>query len=151
FSQAVYDKHQQLLRLTLSADHKYRLYTPLADISPLIIQGTLLQEDQYFYWHTGINPWALIKAGWQTYITQNRQLGDSTNTMQLARIYFKLNSKNLRGKLWQILRAVQLEVFYTRNQILEAYLNLAPYGGNIEGVGAASLVYFAKPAGKVVL
>ncbi len=151
FSQAVYDQHQHLLRLTLSKDDKYRLYTPLQDISPIIIEATLLQEDSYFYWHPGINPFALVKAGWQTYVKQSRQMGASTLSMQLARIYFNINSKTVSGKLWQMLRALQLELFYSKKQILEAYLNLAPYGGNIEGVGAASLIYFAKPANQVIL
>lgn len=151
FSQAVYDENQHLLRLTLSADQKYRLYTPFKDISPLIIQATLLQEDRFFYWHMGINPLAIIKAGIETYIKHSRRMGASTISMQLARIYYGINSKKMSGKLEQIFRSLQLELFYSKNDILEAYLNLAPYGGNVEGVGAASRLYFHKPAGQLLL
>ncbi|WP_131764261.1 penicillin-binding protein 1C [Legionella drozanskii] len=151
FSTAVYEEQQHLLRLTLSQDEKYRLFSPLAQISPQLRQATLLQEDQYFYWHYGLNPLAIFKAGWQTYVAKSRRVGASTITMQLARIRFGINSKKVSGKLWQIIRALQLEMHYNKDQILEAYLNLAPYGNNIEGVGAASLIYFAKPVSKLTL
>jgi penicillin-binding protein 1C len=151
FSQAIYDEQHQLLRLTLSSDDKYRVYTPLSEISPLLIQATLLQEDQYFFLHPGINPFAILKAAWQTYVLRARQFGASTITMQLARMRDGIHSKNMTGKLWQILKALQLELFYSKKQILEAYLNLASYGSNIEGIGAASLVYFNKPASQLNL
>ncbi|CDZ79214.1 Penicillin-binding protein F [Legionella massiliensis] len=151
FSTAVYDQHEHLLRLTLSKDEKYRLFTPLTEISHQLQEATLLQEDQYFYWHYGLNPLAMLKAGWQTYVVKSRRVGASTITMQLARIRFAINSKKLSGKLLQVIRALQLERHYSKKQILEAYLNLAPYGNNIEGVGAASLVYFSKPVNKISL
>ena len=144
FSTAVYDEQGHLLRLGLSSDDKYRLFTPLPQIALSLQEATLLQEDQYFYWHYGLNPWAMMKAGWQTYVIKNRRVGASTITMQLARIRFGINSKKISGKLWQIIRTLQLEMHYSKAQLLEAYLNLAPYGSNIEGVGAASLVYFNK-------
>ncbi|KTD36274.1 penicillin binding protein 1C, peptidoglycan biosynthesis [Legionella nautarum] len=151
FSTAVYDEQQCLLRLTLSQDEKYRLFRPLTQISSQLKEATLLQEDQYFYWHYGLNPLAIFKAGWQTYVAKSRRVGASTISMQLARIRFGLNSKKISGKLWQIIRALQLEMHYSKDQILEAYLNLAPYGNNIEGVGAASLIYFTKPVSKLTL
>lgn len=151
FSKAVYDDQQQLLRLTLSKDDKYRLFTPINKIPQQLINATLLQEDQYFRWHSGINPFALVKAVWHTYVIQSRKIGASTITMQLARIRFGINSKKALGKLEQIVRALQLETHYSKKEILEAYLNLAPYGGNIEGVGAASLVYFHHPIEKLTL
>lgn len=146
FSKTVYDDQHQLLRITLTSDEKYRLYTPLEEISPLLVQTTLLQEDQYFFQHLGFNPVAIIKAAWQTYILRTRPYGASTITMQLARILDDINSKHINGKLWQILKAMQLELLYSKKQILEAYLNLVSYGGNIEGIGAASTIYFSKTA-----
>ncbi|ASQ45895.1 penicillin-binding protein 1C [Legionella clemsonensis] len=151
FSTAVYDSQHHLLRLTLSHDEKYRLFTPLPKISTKLIDSTLLQEDQYFYWHYGINPLAILKAGWKTYFVKSRRLGASTLTMQVARLRYQINSKELSGKFWQMIRALQLEMHYSKQQILEAYLNLAPYGGNIEGVGAASLIYFNKQANQLGL
>ncbi|MCW8987127.1 MAG: penicillin-binding protein 1C, partial [Gammaproteobacteria bacterium] len=146
FSKAVYDSHGKLLRLTLSPDDRYRLWVPLSKIEQKIIDTTLLYEDRHFYWHFGFNPAALVKAAWKTYVVKNRAFGASTITMQLARLRFNLETRTVSGKLAQIFRAIQLEWFYSKDDILEAYLNLAPYGGNVEGVGAASLVYFNKRA-----
>lgn len=144
FSREIYDEQHQLLRITLSKDEKYRVFTPLSQISPQIVEATLLEEDQYFFFHPGINPVALVKAAWQTYVNGSRPMGASTITMQLARILYGIQSKHPKGKLLQIFKALQLELLYSKQQILEAYLNLAPYGGNIEGIGAASLIYFGK-------
>jgi len=146
FSTAVYDKSGTLLRLTLSKDEKYRMWVPLNKISPHLINAVILHEDQFFYWHPGINPLSLIRSAIQTYFTGSRRVGASTITMQLARLLYKINSKNILGKLNQILRAIQIELFYSKDEILETYLNMAPYGSNIEGVGAASLIYFNKKA-----
>ncbi len=151
FSTAVYDQQHHLLRLTLSQDDKYRLYTPLNRISEEMISATLLQEDQFFYQHYGINPFSVLKAFWQTYVVKLRRVGASTITMQVARMRYGINSKTWGGKFLQIVRALQLEMHYSKPQILEAYFNLAPYGNNIEGVGSASLIYFDKPASKITL
>lgn len=151
FSQAVYSEDQKLLRLTLSHDDKYRLFTPLEKIPPQLVEAVLLHEDQYFYWHPGINPVALTKAAWKTYICHTRRFGASTITMQLARIIYGVNSKTVSGKILQIFYAGKLELLHSKKQIIEAYLNLAPYGGNIEGVGAASLIYFGKTPDKLTL
>ncbi|WP_131783394.1 penicillin-binding protein 1C [Legionella gresilensis] len=151
FSTVVYDDKQQLLRLTLNKEDKYRVFTPLKKIAPTLVAATLLQEDQYFYFHHGINPLALIKATWKTYFEKSRRIGASTITMQVARLRFGINSKKILGKAIQIIRALQLEIHYSKDQLLEAYLNLAPYGNNIESVGAASLIYFNKTADKINL
>lgn len=142
FSKAIYDQEGHLLRLTLSKDEKYRVYTPLSEIAKPLVEATLLQEDQYFYSHFGINPYSLLKAVWQTYGLQSRRVGASTITMQLARLKFGMNSKTPLGKVQQLVRALQIEIHFSKAQILEAYLNLAPYGANIEGVNAASLIYY---------
>ena len=151
FSIAVYDQDQHLLRLTLSQDEKFRLYTPLTAISPTLISATLLQEDQYFWQHVGINPIAIVRALWESYVVRSHRVGASTITMQVARLRYGIQSKNITGKIQQILRALQLEMHYSKKQILEAYLNLAPYGNNVEGVGAASLIYFNKQVGEISL
>ncbi|MBF0474740.1 MAG: penicillin-binding protein 1C [Deltaproteobacteria bacterium] len=142
FSRTVFDRHGQLLRMTLSKDEKYRLFTPLKDISPQFSEMVLLHEDRYFYTHIGFNPVSLLRAFGRTYIVGGRKIGASTITMQLARIKYGINSRHLAGKLWQIARALQLEVHYSKDEILEAYLNLASYGHNIEGAGAAGFIYF---------
>ena len=146
FSAAVLDRQGRLLRLALADDQRYRLRSRLDTISPAAIEATLLYEDRHFYRHPGVNPGSLLRALWSSYGRQGRPMGASTITMQLARMRFDLNTRTPAGKLVQIARAVQLERHYSKAEILEAYLNTAPYGGNIEGIGTASLVYFDKPA-----
>lgn len=151
FSTMIDDDTHHLLRLTLNQDDKYRVFVPLSAISPTLVETTLLKEDHYFHQHYGINPIAMFKAVWQTYVLHGRRLGASTLTMQVARLRFGLYSKTVKGKLMQIMRAIQLERYYSKSAILEAYFNLVPYGHNIEGVGAASLIYFNQQASEVTL
>ncbi|MDR2893268.1 MAG: penicillin-binding protein 1C [Deltaproteobacteria bacterium] len=151
FSVAVYDRHGRLMRLGLAADEKYRIFTPLEQISPTLREGALLYEDRYFYSHFGVNPVSLLRAAHTTYLSGDRRLGASTITMQLARLRLKLDTGNLWGKLRQIERALAYELHYSKEQIFEAYLNLAPYGGNIEGCGAAAQIYFQKSPDKLDL
>ncbi len=148
---AVYDDQGRLLRLTLASDDRYRLWVPLQDISPQLIDGVLLHEDRWYRWHFGFNPYGLLRGAWVTYVRHGHPQGGSTITMQLARLLWKLNTRTPAGKLQQVARAVQLELFYSKRQILEAYLNNAPYGRNVEGVGAASLAYFDKSPGALTL
>ncbi|MEO9214313.1 MAG: penicillin-binding protein 1C [Rhodanobacter sp.] len=150
-STAVYDDHGRLLRLTLASDDRYRLWVPLADIAPQLVDGVLLHEDRWYRWHPGINPYGLLRGAWVTYGRHGHPQGGSTITMQLARLLWKLDTRSPWGKLRQIARALQLELFYSKQQILEAYLNYAPYGRNVEGVGAASLAYFNKQASALSL
>ena len=145
-SQAVFDRDGRLLRLTLSSDEKYRLWVPLDAIAPSLVRATLLQEDRRFYAHPGVDPLALARAVWRTYVARQRREGGSTLSMQVARMRFGIDSRTPAGKLWQVARALELERHYSKAELLEAYLNLAPYGGNVEGAGAASLIYFHKEA-----
>lgn len=151
WSHAVYDRNGKILRLSLAPDEQYRLWTPLRDISPAVIEATLLEEDSHFFAHPGVNPLAIARAAVTTYLTRSRRMGGSTITMQLARRRFGIRSRGIGSKIQQIARALQIEHSYSKSKILEAYLNLAPYGGNIEGVGAASLIYFHKPAKELTL
>ena len=149
FSQCVRDRNGKLLRVTLSADQKFRIWTPLAEISPDLIDATLRYEDKYYAHHPGVNPLALARCALDLLRFHRVTAGGSTITMQLARLRFHLHTRNISGKLEQIIRSVELERHYSKNEILEAYLNLAPYGRNIEGIGAASQIYFDKPASKL--
>ncbi len=145
FSRAMLDHEGRVVHLTLAGDARYRLHTPLGEISPHLIEATLLLEDRHFRSHPGVNPLSLGRALWGV-VTGTRRGGGSTVTMQLARLRFDLSTKSLGGKFVQMLRAIQLERHYSKDQILEAYLNLAPYGGNVEGIGAASLLWCGKEA-----
>jgi len=130
--------------MTLAGDDRYRVLYDLSDISLILQKATILYEDQYFYSHQGVDILALVRAFWQTYVQGGRRIGASTITMQVARLRWGIPSSQVSGKLSQILRAIQLSRHYDKKEILEAYLNLAPYGRNIEGVGAASRIYFNK-------
>jgi penicillin-binding protein 1C len=149
FSQCVRDHSGRLLRVTLSADQKYRIWTPLHEISPELVDATLQYEDKYYERHPGVNPVALGRSLLDLVRFHRICGGGSTITMQLARLRFRLQTRTIPGKLNQILRALELERHYSKDEILEAYLNLAPYGRNIEGIGAASQIYFGKPAAQL--
>jgi len=142
-STAVYAERGELLRLTLAADGQYRLWAPLEEIAPAVRDAVVLYEDRWFFWHPGVNPIALARGAARSALGGRRQ-GGSTLSMQLARRLDGVDSRTVTGKLRQIAGAMWLELRYSKREILEAYLNLAPFGGNVEGVGAASLVYFGK-------
>lgn len=145
-STAIYDDRRRLLRLTVASDDRYRLWVPLDDIAPQMTEAVLLQEDRWFYWHPGFNPFGLLRGAWVTYVQRGNPQGGSTITMQLARLMWSLDTRTPLGKLEQVACAIELELFYSKRKILEAYLNDAPYGRNVEGVGAASFAYFGKSA-----
>ncbi|MEY2537398.1 MAG: penicillin-binding protein [Verrucomicrobiota bacterium] len=144
FSQSVWDRNGKLLRLALADDQKFRVRTSLDDISPGLIDATLRYEDKYYARHPGVNPVALLRSAWRLLTHDSLRTGGSTVTMQLVRLRFHLQTRNIPGKLQQMFIALELERHYSKREILEAYLNLAPYGRNIEGIGAASQIYFEK-------
>ncbi len=122
----------------------WRYPVTLDEVSPLYLEALLGYEDRWFYYHFGINPLALLRAG-QQWIKYGRIIsGGSTLTMQVARI-LDLHSRSVSGKLQQMFRALQLEWHYSKDEILTFYLNLAPFGGPIEGVQTASYAYLHKP------
>lgn len=149
FSRMVFDRNGALLRLGLTEDDKYRIRVGLDEIAPEAVQAAMLYEDRHFYRHPGVNPLALIRAACNTYLTGGRRMGGSTITMQVARLRLGLTTATWRGKLEQVLAALHLERHYSKREILEAYFNLVPYGGNVEGIGAAARVYFHKAAGRL--
>jgi penicillin-binding protein 1C len=150
-STAVLDDRGQLLRLTLAHDEQFRLWTALDDISPKLIEAILLHEDRYFYWEPGFNPFSLARGAFKTYVLRRHPQGGSTITMQLARLLWQIDTKTPWGKAQQVARAIQLELTYSKQEILTAYLNYAPFGGNIQGVGAASLIYFKHTPAQLTL
>lgn len=144
FSKSYSDRNGKLLQVFLTQDDKYRIYRPIQDFPPQFIEALLLQEDKYFYRHHGVNIASVFRAGWETYIKKSRRMGASTITMQVAKLKYNLYTKNILGKLKQIRKAIYLEMCFSKDQILEAYVNLAPCGGNIEGFETAAWYYFNK-------
>jgi penicillin-binding protein 1C len=150
WSRAVYAADGELLRLTLASDEQYRLWQPLAEIPTPLQEAVLLYEDRWFHWHPGVNPVALVRAAADS-ASGGRRRGASTLTMQLARRLYGIDSRTVGGKAQQILAALWIEARYGKRAILEAYLNVAPYGGNVEGAAAASEVFFRKPLAQLTL
>ncbi|EWH09764.1 penicillin-binding protein PbpC [Catenovulum agarivorans DS-2] len=139
----VTDRNGELLRAFSNKEYIWRFQVEQSSVSPYYLQALLTYEDRYFYYHPGVNPVALLRALWQGISSGKIVSGGSTLTMQLARLLHP-HEKSLLGKSQQILRALQLEWHFDKTQILDMYLNLAPFGGVIEGVEAASLTYFDK-------
>ena len=149
-STAIHAADGSLLRLSLAHDAQFQLWTPLKGINPNTIEAVKLYEDRYYHLHFGVNPVSLMRVIWRSFTGNSRQ-GASTISMQLARALYGINSRSIGGKVKQIAAAIWLELRYSKHEIIEAYLNIAPYGGNIKGIGTASLVYFNKPASQLNL
>ena len=145
FSAAVFARDGEILSLDRAEDGIFRLPATREAIPASVVDATLRYEDRYFYRHPGINPVSLARAAW-TSLTGKRPIGASTVTMQLARRLLNIDSRTIEGKWAQIEAALRYEAHYTKDEILTAYLSLVPYGGNIEGIEAASQLYFGKPA-----
>jgi penicillin-binding protein 1C len=143
-SPEVVDRNGVLLRAFLTRDGYWRMKTRVGDVSPRYIAILKAYEDKRFDDHWGVDPFAILRAGLQ-YVSAGRVVsGGSTLTMQVTRILEPPRSRNIGAKLFQMMRAVQLEERYSKDEILSFYLTLAPFGGNLEGVRAASLSYFGK-------
>ncbi|GAB2900971.1 penicillin-binding protein 1C [Microbulbifer echini] len=145
FARVVVDRHGKPLRFFADNRGIWRYPISQDKVSPRFIEALLTYEDRHFYQHPGINPFALVRATGQYLRNGHVVSGGSTLTMQVARL-LDPHRKTLPGKAKQILRALQLEWHFSKREILELYLNLAPYGGNIEGVEAASRLYLRKSA-----
>ena len=143
YTTAITDDRGELIHAYLTRDEKWRLKTELHEISPLLQKTIIAKEDQYFYFHPGINIIAVARAAMHNVFSGRRTSGASTITMQVARA-LEHRERNIAAKLIETFRALQLEWKYDKKEILQLYLNLVPYGGNIEGVKAASLLYFRK-------
>ena len=133
-----------LLRPFLSKDGYWRLKTQVRDVNPRYLKILKAYEDKHFDEHFGVDPTAVIRAAVQ-YLGAHRIVsGASTLSMQAARLLEPPRPRGLVTKALQMVRAVQLEERYSKDEILSIYLTLAPFGGNLEGVRAASLAYFNK-------
>jgi penicillin-binding protein 1C len=151
-SPEVVDRHGVMLRPFLTADGYWRMRTAVRDVSPRYLAMLMAYEDKRFYGHGGVDPAAIARAGMQFLGAGGHIVsGGSTLTMQVARILEPPKSRGIGPKLFQMIRALQLEERYSKDEILSFYLTLAPFGGNLEGVRAASLSYFGKPPEQIDL
>ncbi len=142
YSVTVLDRDGHLLRAFTTNQGRWRLPVSLEEVDPIYIKMLLAYEDKRFFSHHGVDLWAMGRAVKQFILNGRIISGGSTLTMQVARLLEPRKHRSIRAKLKQILRAISLEQHLTKQQILTLYLNLAPMGGNLEGVRAASLSYF---------
>jgi len=131
------------LRAFPDQQHVWRHTVNLEEISPLYLEALVRYEDRAFWRHPGVNPYALARAAWQWASAGRIVSGGSTLTMQVARI-IDPTPRTVLGKFRQILRALQLELHYSKREILTMYVNYVPMGGVLEGVEAASRAYLGK-------
>ena len=134
------DKNGEIINMKLSSDGIWRFREQSFPNS--LKQCVVLFEDRYFYYHFGVNFASIFRAFFHNLRSDNR-IGASTITMQVARM-LEPGDRSYKNKIREIFRAFQLELHFSKDEILNLYLNLAPYGGNIEGAKAASFFYFGK-------
>jgi penicillin-binding protein 1C len=140
----VVDRDGRLLRPYATQEGRWRLKAAAGDVDPRYVAMLIAYEDKRFRSHHGVDPIAMTRAAWQWLVHREIVSGASTITMQVARLIEPRTERTLTAKLQQMVRAVQLERMMSKDDILGLYLTLAPYGGNLEGVRAASLSYFGR-------
>jgi penicillin-binding protein 1C len=143
-SVSVLDRHDRLLRAFTTPEGRWRLPLEADEVDQRYLAMLMAFEDKRFYRHGGVDMRSLARAAWQ--LVRHRRIisGASTLTMQVARLIEGKHERTGSAKLRQIMGALQLERHLSKKEILALYLRLAPFGGNIEGVRAASLAYFGK-------
>ena len=150
-SRILYDRNGEILNMQISDDQIWRFYASADEIPPRLKQSAIYFEDRYFYYHFGVNPASILRAATYNF-TQNftkksegnvERVGASTITMQVARM-MRPKQRSYKNKIIEIFNAFQLEWHFSKDEILGMYFNLAPYGGNIEGVKTAAYFYFKK-------
>jgi len=144
----ILDHEGKILRVYLSDHDSYHFPVTLAEVSPYLTSATLAYEDKWFYYHPGINPVAIARAAWLNLRAGEILSGGSTITQQVARM-MQTRERTMSSKIIEAFRAMQLELNYSKSEILSFYMNLAPYGGNIVGASAAAYMYFGKPVYQV--
>ena len=160
-SSALYDSKGRLFHLRLSSNSEWQLPIPLSEMGRWLPRVAVGVEDGRFYTHPGIDLLAILRATSQNLATGRVVSGASTITSQLIRLSLSerepsrgvaspgRRARTLTTKVREFIQALKLERILSKEQILELYLNHAPFGGNIRGVQAASLLYFGKPASKL--
>ena len=141
----VLDRDDRVLALLPAPGGVWRFAARVEDVSPIFLDTLIRIEDRHFWRHPGVNPLALGRAALQGLRVGRIVSGGSTITMQAARL-LEPRPRNLGSKLIEIARAVQLELRFSKREILAIWMNLAPMGGNLEGVQAGALAWFGVPA-----
>ena len=150
YSTLVLDREGRLLRPFATSDGRWRLPARADEVDPRYLDLLFAYEDRRFRQHAGVDPFALARASAQFILNGRPISGGSTLTMQVARL-LEPHTRTLGGKLRQMVRAVEIERALGKDEVLDLYLSLAPFGGNLEGVRAASLAYFGKEPRRLTL
>ena len=150
-SKTVVDRNSKLLRSYVTSQGRWRLPATRDQVDPRYLDVLFAYEDKRFFQHSGVDPLAFGRAALQFVSNGEIVSGGSTITMQVARLLEPRAKRSLYVKLREAVRAVQLESKLSKDQILGLYLTLAPYGGNLEGIRAASLSYFGKEPKRLTL
>jgi penicillin-binding protein 1C len=150
-STLVLDRNGKLLRAYLTSEGRWRLPATRDQVDPHYLEALLAYEDKRFFSHHGVDPLAMLRAAYQL-VTHGRIVsGGSTLTMQVARLLEPRQHRSFDAKIRQTVRALELEWALSKDEILGLYFTLAPYGGNLEGIRAASLAYFGKEPRRLTL
>ncbi|MEM8664236.1 MAG: transglycosylase domain-containing protein, partial [Pseudomonadota bacterium] len=150
-SPVVLDRNGALLRAFTVDDGRWRLPLTLAEVDPDFTKLLIAYEDQRFHEHAGVDPLAVVRAAGEAVLAGRIVSGASTITMQTVRLTSGERSRNPVRKIVEMARAIQVERRLDKDEILTRYLHLAPYGGNIEGIRAASLAYFGREPARLTL
>ncbi|MDC7789780.1 penicillin-binding protein 1C [Rhodoplanes sp. TEM] len=151
WSTVVLDRDGRILRPYATPEGRWRLRAARQDVDPRFFELLLAYEDRRFRDHAGVDPRAFGRAALQLATNGRVVSGGSTLTMQVARLLEPRTERSLAAKLRQAVRAVQIERVLSKDEILGLYLSLAPYGGNLEGIRAASLAWFGKEPRRLTL
>lgn len=143
YGQVVLSSNNNIIGATLNTTDKWRLHVENDSVSNFFKQAIIEKEDQWFYYHFGVDPLAIGRAFINNLLTGKRTSGASTISMQVIRL-LEPKKRTYWNKIVEILKAIQLEITYSKDEILNLYLNLIPFGGNIEGIYSASLLYLQK-------
>jgi len=141
----------KVLREILSDDYTTSSWVSIEKISPWMIQTTILREDKRFWFHPGVDFLALLRALYENVKHKRIISGGSTITMQVAKITLNFKRRNILTKLVEIMYALKIDLHLSKQEILEVYLNRAPYGNQTYGVEAASRFYYRKSANQLSL
>ena len=150
-SKTVVDRNSKLLRSYVTSQGRWRLPATRDQVDPRYLDVLFAYEDKRFFQHSGVDPLAFGRAALQFVANGEIVSGGSTITMQVARLLEPRAKRSLYVKLREAVRAIQLESKLSKDQVLGLYLTLAPYGGNLEGIRAASLSYFGKEPKRLTL
>lgn len=144
YSTVIYDRNGEFLHAFVASDGIWRIKSSADDIPERLKTILVQREDRWFYYHPGINPLALARALVQNMAAGKRISGASTITMQIARM-LEPKERTYRAKVVEMFRALQLEMKYSKQELLDIYLSMVPLGGNVEGMESAAMIYYRTP------